>query len=117
MFVLPATALAVDVLTPACSNAPAGTPAICQDNQTGSSNTNNPIFGPNGLVTTGVQILTLLIGIATIIVIIISGIRFITSGGNAENIAKGRRGLAYAIIGLIITATAQVIVSFVLSKV
>ncbi len=108
---------AVDVVGPACQDVGAGKPDICKDNQTGAGETDNPIFGPNGLVTKAVQVLSIVVGIASVVVIMVSGFRFITAGGNPENVTKARRGIIYAVVGLIITVAAQLIVNFVLSKV
>lgn len=118
LVLLPSGALAVDVIDPACNNQNATErPKICDDNQTGASDDNNPIFGPDGLITKAVQIITIITGIAAVVVMIISGFNIISSGGNPENVAKARRGLIYALAGLIIAALAQIIVSFVLNKV
>lgn len=115
---LPSRTLAVDVISPACVNQPAGErPKICDDNQSTASTDNNPIFGPDGLITKGVQILTIIVGIAAVVVIIISGFNLVTSSGNSENVEKARRGLIYAVAGLIIAALAQIIVTFILNKV
>ena len=41
-------------------------------------------------------------GFLTVIIIVISGIQFITSGGNPEAAAAARGRLTYAVVGLII---------------
>lgn len=64
-----------------------------------------------------INILSLIVGIAAVIMIILSGFRFITSQGDASGIASARNALIYAIVGLVVVALAQVIVHFVLSKV
>ena len=120
VLMLPAPAMAVDVISTVCENPdikPTERPKVCDDNQSGASDDNNPIFGPDGLITKAVQIITIITGIAAVVVAIISGFNIISSGGNPENVAKARRGLIYAVTGLIIAALAQIIVSFVLNKV
>jgi hypothetical protein len=49
--------------------------------------------------------------------IIVGGLRYITSGGNDTSITSAKNTILYAIIGLIIVALAQVLVRFTLSKV
>ena len=99
----------------ACNNPDATqTPVICGDNQTGSSN--NPLLGKGGLLTNTIKILSLIVGIAAIIVIIISGIRTVISAGDANSVAAARRAIIYALIGLAVAAMAQAIVAFVLNK-
>lgn len=110
----PDTALAVDVIKPGCQSAPGS--SVCQDNQTNSGDTNNPLFGQSGIITKVVQILVVIVGILAVITMILSGLKIITSGGNADSAASGRRGVIYAIIGLLMAFLAQAIVTFVLSK-
>lgn len=64
-----------------------------------------------------INILSIIVGIAAVIVIIISGLRFITANGDASSVATARNGIIYAVAGLIIVALAQAIVHFVLGKV
>lgn len=64
-----------------------------------------------------INIFSIVVGFAAVIVVIISGLRFITSGGDAANVAKARSGLIYAIVGLVLVVMAQTIVHFVLGKV
>lgn len=63
-----------------------------------------------------VNIISWGVGLLAVIMIIISGAKFITASGDSGKIASARTGLMWAIIGLIIAALAQVIVQFVLAK-
>jgi hypothetical protein len=71
----------------------------------------------DNLFRTIVQILSLLAGVAAVIMIIISGFRYITSGGDPQKVAGAKNALIYALVGLVIAALAQVIVHYVLGKV
>lgn len=62
------------------------------------------------------NLLSIVVGFAALIMIVISGFRFITANGDSSGIASARSALIYALIGLIIAAMAQVIVRFVLGK-
>lgn len=62
------------------------------------------------------HILSIVVGVAAVVTIIISGLRFITSQGDASNIASARSGLIYALVGLVIVALSQVIARFVLDR-
>lgn len=64
-----------------------------------------------------INLLTIIVGIIAVILIIINGLRFITSGGDSNSISAARNGIIYALVGLIIVALAQAIVRFVLAKV
>jgi len=67
------------------------------------------------LAQTIVNIFSVVVGAASIIMIIYSGFRYITSGGSSERIGNAKTTLIYAIIGLVVVALAQILVHFVLS--
>ncbi len=117
VFMPASAALAVDVLGPACQSAPNA--AVCQDNKpgTGSDTDENPITGPNGIITKVVQILAIVIGIAAVIVLIISGLRLIVSASDSNAVATARRSILYAVMGVVVALLAQGLVTFVLSRV
>jgi hypothetical protein len=64
----------------------------------------------------GLNTLSVVVGIVAVIMIMVSGIRFVTSGGDAQKVASAKNGLLYAVIGLAVAALAQIIVQFVLKK-
>lgn len=64
-----------------------------------------------------IQILSLVAGIAAVVMIIVAGLRYITSGGDSSGVSGAKSSLIYALVGLVIVALAQVIVHFVLGKV
>lgn len=70
----------------------------------------------NSILKEVLDILSVVVGVAAVVTIIISGLRFITSQGDASNIASARSGLIYALVGLVIVALSQVIARFVLGK-
>jgi hypothetical protein len=63
---------------------------------------------------TFVSILSLVVGIIAIIIVVISGLRFITSGGDASKVSSAKTSLIYALIGVAVAALAQVLIHFVL---
>lgn len=71
----------------------------------------------SGLVKTVVNILSIVVGIIAVIYIIIGGVKYITSSGDANNITAAKNTIVFAIVGLIIVAFAQIIVKFVMNKV
>jgi hypothetical protein len=62
-----------------------------------------------------VNILSIVAGIAAVIMIIVAGIRYTTSGGDSNATSGAKNALVYALIGIAIAALAQVLVHFVLS--
>jgi len=71
----------------------------------------------NDIVHTVINLLSAIVGIVAVVMIIIGGLRYITSGGNDTGVTSAKNTILYAIIGLIIVALAQVLVRFTLSKV
>lgn len=70
----------------------------------------------NNIVHTVVNLLSAIVGIVAVIMIIIGGFRYITSGGNDTSVTAAKNTILYAIIGLVVVALAQIIVRFTLSK-
>jgi hypothetical protein len=70
----------------------------------------------NDLIRQIVNILSVIVGIAAVIMIIVGGFRYITSGGNDASVTSAKNTILYAIIGLIVVALSQLIVRFVLGK-
>lgn len=71
----------------------------------------------NHAIAAAINILSLVAGVAAVIMLIIGGFRFITSSGDASNVASARSTIIYALVGLVVVALAQFIVHFVLAKV
>ena len=115
---LPQHSFAVDVITDVCKNNPTGeTPSVCKDNQSSATNADSPLFGKNGLGTKGIQIFVMIVGIISIFVLLINATRMIIGGSDPSSVNSARNGIIYAIIGLVIVASAQAVISFILNKV
>lgn len=66
---------------------------------------------------TVINIFSMIVGVVAVIMIIISGLKYITSMGDSTSTASAKNTLLYAVIGLVIVAMAQVIVRFVLGRI
>ena len=102
-------ALAVDPLAAACSTNP--TSDTCNYNSA-----TNPLTGTNGTLYKITTIVATVAGIAAIFVIIVSGVRYMTSGGDTQKVAAAKRTLIGAIVGLVIIVLAQTIITFVVRR-
>ncbi len=71
----------------------------------------------NNIVKTVINIFSVVVGIIAVIFIIIGGIKYITSGGDSNNVSSAKNTILYAIVGLVIVALAQILVRYVLAKV
>lgn len=55
-------------------------------------------------------------GIVAVIVIIVSGFFYVTSNGDASKVKRGKDGILYSVVGLVIVLTAFLITNFVIGK-
>lgn len=69
------------------------------------------------IVTLIVNLFSIVVGIVAVIMIVVGGFKYITSGGDSGNITSAKNTIVYAVIGLVIVALAQFLVKFVLNKV
>jgi hypothetical protein len=70
----------------------------------------------NHIITMIINIFSLIVGVVSVIMIIIGGLKYITSGGDTGNVTGAKNTILYAIIGLVIVAMAQFLVRFVLGR-
>ena len=76
-----------------------------------------PIVAANsGQLQTILQLLFGVLAIVAVIVITVAGLRFIFESGNPQETARARNTIIYAVLGLIIAISGEIIVSFVLDK-
>lgn len=82
---------------------------------TGTAGGNCSGSGVTRFINTIVDIISIIVGIAAVIMIIISGFKYITSSGDSGKIASAKTTLIYALVGVAIVALAQFLVNFMLS--
>ena len=73
------------------------------------------LTGDGGVFLTVVNVLLFIIGAISVIMLIYGGIRYTTSGGNANNVTAAKNTIMYAIIGLIVAIFAFAIVNWVVT--
>lgn len=97
---------------------PGSTATFCQedDNTQGAGPNDNRLYGPNGVITRVVRIISLVVGVAAVFMIIVGGIRYITSSGDPNNTNGAKNTILYAIVGLLVAVFAQAIIIFVINK-
>lgn len=111
------SAQSVDINKDVCKNvsAKAKKPSFCQD-QVGDSKdpTQNPIYGPNGIITKAVNLFSIVVGIAAVIFIMLAGFRFVISGSDPKEVNQQREHVIYALVALVLVAVAQLMIRYVL---
>ncbi|HEY4963498.1 MAG TPA: pilin [Candidatus Saccharimonadales bacterium] len=70
----------------------------------------------NNVAAEAIRVLAYIIGIASVLMIMFSGFKFITANGDPQAVSTARNTLIYAIIGLVVAVLAQFIVSHVLTS-
>ena len=97
--------------------------SLCQGTNNAATGSNDQGCGTSGTGTADlsgvaqkiVNIFSIIVGIVAVIMIIYGGFKYITSGGDSNNVSSAKNTLIYAIIGLIIVALAQIIVHYVIN--
>ena len=82
-----------------------------------SAQTNLPeVVADSDAIQTGLQFVFGIIAVAAVIYIVVGALKLIISQGDPQAISKARRTILYAIVGLVVSLSAEVIVTFVLTK-
>ena len=68
------------------------------------------------LLTTVIKLISWIVGVLSVIMIIVGGMKFVVSNGDANSAKSARMTIIYALVGLVIAALAQVLVNFVLDR-
>lgn len=78
---------------------------------------NKSIAGEGGLISILINFLLWAVGILSVVMIIFSGFRYITSAGDAAKTKSAQTALTYSIVGLIVAVFAWAIVNIVLDRI
>src|SRR5690606_31548371 len=102
---VPATTVsALDPLADVCGSG--GNSTIC----------NNQNENAEDLIGTLVDVLLFIVGALAVIMIVVSGIFYIISGGDAGKVARAKNMLLYSIIGLVVAFIAFALVNWVFNE-
>ncbi len=93
-----------------CSG-PARSSTVCQ------SDGGDPVTGSNGVLLRVTRLLAIIAGIAAVIVMVIAGIYYITSSGDANQISQAKNTIIYAAIGLIVIVVSQGVISLIVRSI
>lgn len=100
-------ALAINVIKEQCSQSTTGSQSVCnaavKDNAT-------------DMAKTIINTLLYVLGIIAVIMIVVGGIRYTTSAGDASRIKAAKDTIMYSVVGLVVALLAFAIVNFVLGR-
>jgi len=82
----------------------------------GGSTVDVPGLSGEQVLQNGLNVAYFLAGSIAVIVIIIGGIMYVTSAGNAANITKAKNMVLYSVIGLVVIILAYAITNFVITE-
>ena len=110
--VSPADVSAKSIISEACTFAPES--ETCKSDADAKQ---NPLTGTSGTLYKVSLIISVVAGIAAVIVIIVSGIRYMTSGGDSQKVSSAKNTMIGAIAGLLIIVLAQTIITFIVKRI
>lgn len=110
----------VVTLVPVTANAEGALSDACSNSQVTSSSSAQSICGSKNdnatnIIKVVVEVLLYIVGVISVIMLIVGGIRYTTSAGNSSQITAAKNTIMYALIGLVVSAVAIGIVQFVLT--
>lgn len=106
---------AYDPLQGSCTGKANDESGLCKNNRS-EAKKGNRILGRDGILTKIAQAIVFITGAVSVIMIIIGGFRYVLSAGDSNATKGAKDTIMYALIGLFVAMTAQVIVSFVLQR-
>ena len=74
------------------------------------------LFGDGGIFNTIANVLIFLVGAIAVLFLIIGGLRYVVSGGDAKNVEAAKNTILYAIIGIVVAILAFAAVKFVINS-
>lgn len=109
LVLVPATyAGAIDPINDACTVDPNS--PICRSRS-------EKLFGPNSIWTRIVNTMIFVVGAVAVVMIVVGGLKYTLSGGDASGVKGAKDTIIYAVVGLVIAVFAYSIVNFVLSRI
>lgn len=81
-----------------------------------AGNAGIPTMDGDALLANGLDLMYFLAGVVAVIVIVIAGIMYVSSSGDAGRVTKAKNLLTYAIVGLVLVLAAFAITHFVIGR-
>jgi hypothetical protein len=74
------------------------------------------LTGSNSIFERVINILTFIVGAVSVIMLIIGGLRYVLSNGDANAITSAKNTILYAIVGIIVAFAARAVVLFIIGR-
>ena len=95
-----------------CSQDKQSQSAICSR----TSGDPDPIAGSGGILAKATNIVAIVAGAAAIIMILVSSIRFVSSGGDSAKVKRAQDTIIYSLIGIAVIILARSLIIYVIGK-
>lgn len=82
-----------------------------------SPTSDETLLGKNGIIKKVLNLLSWLTGLLAAVYLIIGGAKIITSGGNSDSVTSGRKMIIYALVGIVVVISSNLIINFVIGLV
>ena len=105
----PASALFEESKQQACKGLSFDDAGACADPATTTNNANK-------VIRTAINIFSAIIGIIAVVMMMIGGLKYMTSQGDSSQVNSAKNTILYAAIGIVVAALAQVIARFVVAR-
>lgn len=89
---------------------------VGSDSSNGGEVDNVPMITGGEVLTNALNLTYFIAGAVAVIVIIVGGIMYATSGGNSGSVGKAKNMILYSVVGIIVIIVAFAITNFVLGK-
>lgn len=112
-------AIASQLVVGAILTAPARALAACDPSQGVNGGVGCAPASPvtvQGGITQIINALLWIVGVVSVIMIIVGGLRYVLSGGDPKNTQAAKDTILYAVIGVVVAVLAYAIVNFVLAQ-
>ena len=77
---------------------------------------NLPTGNVNDQLDAGIKLVYAIAAVIAVVVIVIAGIQYSLSNGDAQTVSKAKNAIVYSVVGLIIVASAFMITSYVFGR-
>lgn len=71
----------------------------------------------NSALELAINLFSLVVGVVAVIMLIIGGLKYVTSNGDSGAVSSAKNTIIYAVVGLVVVVLAQAIVSFTVNRV
>lgn len=97
-------------------NACSGTNIDLTGGSSGSCTATSGTSNIQDLLRNIINYFSIIVGVIAVVMIIVGGLRYITSGGESGKVGSAKTTIIYALVGLVVVALAQLVVHFVLGQ-